>query len=552
MSKTLACCYTRFSTDNQNQSSTIGQLRAIKAYCEKNDIEIVDTYIDEAQSGTNMNRTNFQRMLADAPNAVWDTVVVYNLSRLSRSVKDALQIKDDFARMGKRILSVIENQEETPEGDFFNLITFGLNELFVKQFRRDSWRGLMVNAKDAKSLGGVPPFGFTVTKDRKYAINEEEAPIVRLIFKMALDGYSYRDMAAYLNAKGYKKRGQPWNRSFTDLLRNEKYNGTYVWNRREGKLKLGRKNNRITKPDDQIIRIPGGCPRIVDQTTFARVQEMLNHRMRKYAHKGPKTKHFLSGVLVCGLCGSAFFGSIAFSGRSKLRRNQYECCGRRRLHACRNKDVNMDYLDSYVIDLVNRLILLASNAPIYKEEMNKQLERDRRRIDDKIKELEARKRALRDESVRFAQRLGDANEEEYVDITRLIGENSKERAKIEIEQARLQERAVEMPKLTTREVERMLSMHRSRWRPGQNDGRPSKSELMAIVPRIVVTNETITAEIDLKELLYGQNGSEEREWILEIPINREIVSRGYRRENADFSSRTLIEAFKRKGNSHAG
>ena len=67
MNKVLACCYTRFSTENQNQSSTIGQLRAIKAYCEKNNIELIDTYIDEAQSGTNMNRKNFQKMIADAP-----------------------------------------------------------------------------------------------------------------------------------------------------------------------------------------------------------------------------------------------------------------------------------------------------------------------------------------------------------------------------------------------------------------------------------------------------------------------------------------------------
>ena len=138
MGKVLACCYTRFSTDTQNQSSTIGQLRAIKKYCEKNNIELIDTYIDEAQSGTNMNRKNFQKLMADAPTALWDTVVVYNMSRLSRSVKDTLIIKEEFKKMGKKILSVIENQDDTPEGDFFNLITYGMNELFVKQFKRDS------------------------------------------------------------------------------------------------------------------------------------------------------------------------------------------------------------------------------------------------------------------------------------------------------------------------------------------------------------------------------------------------------------------------------
>lgn len=125
--KTLACCYTRFSTEHQNQSSTIGQLKAIRAYCEKNNIEIIETYIDEAQSGTNTNRKDFQRLLSDAPTALWDTVVVYNMSRLSRSVKDTLNIKEDFERLGKKIISVIENQDETPEGDFFNLITYGMN-----------------------------------------------------------------------------------------------------------------------------------------------------------------------------------------------------------------------------------------------------------------------------------------------------------------------------------------------------------------------------------------------------------------------------------------
>ena len=132
--KTLACCYTRFSTDQQNQSSTIGQLKSIRAYCEKNNIELIDTYIDEAQSGANVYRKNFQKMLSDAPTALWDTVVVYNMSRLSRSVKDTLEIKEYFKKIGKKIISVIDQQDETPEGDFFSLITYGMNELFVKQF----------------------------------------------------------------------------------------------------------------------------------------------------------------------------------------------------------------------------------------------------------------------------------------------------------------------------------------------------------------------------------------------------------------------------------
>lgn len=80
----------------------------------------------------------------------------------------------------------------------------------------------------------------------------------------------------------------------------------------------------------------------------------------------------------------------------------------------------------------------------------------------------------------------------------------------------------------------------------------AKAELGAIVPKIFLDNDTITVQIDLKELLYGRPGDDEAEWILEIPINRERVSLGYRRENADLSPKRLLEAFKRKSSSHAG
>ena len=143
-------------------------------------------------------------------------------------------------------------------------------------------------------------------------------------------------------------------------------------------------------------------------------------------------------------------------------------------------------------------------------------------------------------------RLGSAGEEKYVEITRLIGENSKERAWIDIEQSKLRERAVQMPKLTLRDVEKALSLHRARWK------QEAKAELGAIVPKIFLDNDTITVQIDLKELLYGRPGYDEAEWILEIPINRERVSLGYRRENADLSPKRLLEAFKRKSSSHAG
>ena len=367
MKKTLACCYTRYSTDTQNQSSTIGQLKSITTYCERNNIELIATYIDEAQSGTNLERENFQRMMRDAPTALWDTIVVYNMSRLSRSVKDTLILKEEFARMGKKVLSVIENQEDTPEGDFFNLITYGMNELYVKQLKRDSWRGMMTNAMECKALGGVPPVGYDYDKDNKYIINPKEAEAVRYIFDEVLKGKSYLEIIRELEVNGYTNKGKPFSKNLTDILRNEKYAGVYLWNRRENKYKVGTKTNRKLKPIEEIVRIEDGIPVIIDKETFYAVQRLLDSRQNDKSIRNRKSKYLLTGIIRCGKCGYAFCGGQNFAGRAKTYRPYYRCNGRGNNNKCSHQTINRNYLDSYIILLIDKVVLNNSNAEAYKE-----------------------------------------------------------------------------------------------------------------------------------------------------------------------------------------
>ncbi len=55
--------YARYSSDNQWEESIEGQLRECKAFAEKNDIQIIGTYIDRALSAKTDNRPDFQRMI---------------------------------------------------------------------------------------------------------------------------------------------------------------------------------------------------------------------------------------------------------------------------------------------------------------------------------------------------------------------------------------------------------------------------------------------------------------------------------------------------------
>lgn len=531
--KTLACCYTRFSTDQQNQSSTIGQLRAIKAYCEKNNIELIETYIDEAQSGTNMNRKNFQKMLSDAPNALWDTVVVYNMSRLSRSVKDTLILKEEFKRMGKRILSVIENQDESPEGDFFNLITYGMNELFVKQFKRDSWRGLLVNANDCKAQGGIPPLGYGVGKDKKYIIVEEEAKIIRIIFDMISNGKSYKDVSDYLNENGYTNRGKKFKGRFTDILRNEKYTGVYIWNLRECKQKLKGKTNRIYKSKEEVIRIEGGMPQIVDKEIFDKVQKLLDSRKRHYKGRGPKCKYLLSKKLVCGKCGQAWSGEYTFSGGGLNYRRFYKCINKE----CKNKDINMDYLDWYVKELIKKVILSNNSIDSYQDFINNYYSSRIRIIQKKLDNIEREKKKIKEELADLAIRLQNAQDDNYVDLTKMLGKNTTERTMIGIEEERLKNELVESNKITKI---RILQKIRNERKKIKNDD--LKEVIEGVVHKIVMDEQNIEIVIDLSYLFQVYNGSSNI--LITIIEPRENVTFRHKLRDVEFTNEKLTKSLK--------
>ncbi len=69
-----AVIYARYSCDQQSEQSIEGQLRVCEDYAQKNNIIILDTYIDRAMTGTNDNRADFQRMIKDSSRKEWDYV----------------------------------------------------------------------------------------------------------------------------------------------------------------------------------------------------------------------------------------------------------------------------------------------------------------------------------------------------------------------------------------------------------------------------------------------------------------------------------------------
>ena len=111
-----AVIYARYSCDKQTEQSIEGQLRICNDYAARNEIIVVDTYIDRATTGTNDNRAAFQKMMKDSAKRAWDVVIVYRLDRFSRDKYESAMHRHTLKMNGVKLISAMENIPDTPEG----------------------------------------------------------------------------------------------------------------------------------------------------------------------------------------------------------------------------------------------------------------------------------------------------------------------------------------------------------------------------------------------------------------------------------------------------
>lgn len=144
-----AVIYARYSSERQTEQSIEGQVHVCNEYAQRNNILILDTYIDRAMTGTNDNRTDFQRMLKDSAKQGWDYVLVYKLDRFSRNKYEMAMHKKTLRDNGVKLLSAMENIPDTPEGIILESLLEGSDSADGKMISyrlrlRDSYGNLLL------------------------------------------------------------------------------------------------------------------------------------------------------------------------------------------------------------------------------------------------------------------------------------------------------------------------------------------------------------------------------------------------------------------------
>ena len=338
-----AVAYARFSSDNQRQESIDAQVRAINEYCSKHDIQLVRIYADAAQSATTDKREQFLEMMNDLKKKAFEYIIVHKLDRFSRDRYDSAYYKKLIKDNGVTLISVTEQIDNSPESVILESILEGMAEYYSKNLAREVRKGQKENALRCIHNGGIPPLGYNVV-DQHYVLNEIEASTVRSIFELYASGKGYAEITGYLNSLGLKtKVGSPFGRnSISEILINEKYLGTYVFNKRLSK----KSGNRKYKKPEEIIRVENALPAIISRDLWEKAQ--LRRDMNKRIRHLPGREYLLSGRIICGECGGAYTGA-GYSGSRRDYNYHYKCVQRKRTGQCSGLPVNAKKIESFIV-----------------------------------------------------------------------------------------------------------------------------------------------------------------------------------------------------------
>lgn len=355
----IVALYARYSSDNQRVESIVAQLRACREYCQRYGYTIIKEYADEAMTGTNDHRPQFQQMLRDAEAGMFEMVIAHKVDRIGRNEFDYYSNRHKLESYGVQLAFAAQGFDaSTPEGALMNNTLIGLAAYYSRNLSKEAKKGLRENVRQGKSTGGRPLFGYRYTADKHYEIDAHEAEAVRILFDMYNAGYGYLQIAKKLNGMGFRTRlGNLFGKnSLHDLLINRRYIGTAILGKNT-MTPSGKRNNHRPDPDDMLI-IEDVCPAIIDKEIFMEAQEKMQMRKRRKGANRAKREYLLSGLIICEHCGQAMTGDTSKNKYGKEYR-YYRCPKKTRLgtNVCPNKSISADKLEDLVISQIQELFL---------------------------------------------------------------------------------------------------------------------------------------------------------------------------------------------------
>lgn len=315
--------YARVSTDYAEQiTSYQAQLKYYTDYIKsRNDWIFVDVYTDEGISGTNTkNREGFNRMIKDALDGKIDLIITKSVSRFARNTVDSLTTVRKLKEKGVEIFFEKENiWTFDSKGELLITIMSSLAQEESRSISENTtWGHRRRFAEGKVSFAHTRFLGYDLTKEGKVIVNEEEAKVIRRIYREYLEGNSTSKIAQGLTKDGILTPGkrEVWHTStLHNILRNEKYKGDVLLQKEYTVDFLTKKKAKNNGEVPQYY-IENNHEAIIDPFIWDLVQSKLKRHNNKY--------HIFTGNIKCAECGENFI-SRTWHSNSKYKKKVWQC-----------------------------------------------------------------------------------------------------------------------------------------------------------------------------------------------------------------------------------
>jgi len=447
----IAALYARVSSAKQQLNENIAsQVAAVEEYARQNDyqISLQHLYKDDGFSGARLDRPALDRLRDAVAQGEVEAVLILSPDRLARQFAYQYLVVEEFERAGCVVVFTSHNFGSSPADRMLREMTGVFAEYERAMITERGRRGRLYHARQGQIWMKEGPYGYTYVPRTgdcpgRLIINEAEAEVVRMIFRLLIDEqFSAYQINERLYEAGIRTRHgkERWGSgTIINLLRNPVYTGVFYYNKKQY-VPAKRKNmpgdgpprkhnsSRVIRPKEEWIPIK--VPALIDQESWDQAREQLQRNKERAPRNNKKFDYLLKGLLICGCCQLRMHGH---AGIPATRIRRYLCSHKESHHAgskCPNRTVQAEMIEDLVWQAVSELL---RNPQVLIEQYKQRQESDYGTPEQQEQQrLKRRLAGLERES----QRLIDAYQSGVIELADL----KQRRERIAEECRRLEER----------------------------------------------------------------------------------------------------------------
>lgn len=344
--------YARKSTSKLGQKETIeNQIKICKRKANDLNLEVVDIKTDTATGTDDNNRQEIKDLINGAIEGKYECVIMKGISRFYRDTEHGLGLIKKLDRSNIRVITVEEGFDsfENRTGNKLDTSRITMYLMFAEMESKKLGERIKHTQIEKAYAGewnqvGSVPLGYIYNKEtKKLDVDYSKAKIIKLIFKLYLNGMGMKSIAHYLNGDNEDKltypspKGKMWSQyTIGFMLKNQVYVGDIVFNKRSKNSRPYKNPESLGKTVDDVyigndyndekdwIIIANTHEAIIERSQFEKVHTILATKAKR---KGIKNNvSLLAGIAKCAKCGSGLTfkrGNKDSKGNIKTKSNYY-------------------------------------------------------------------------------------------------------------------------------------------------------------------------------------------------------------------------------------